>query len=186
MQALLIAVPQAVPGHGTDHQIHAMGGGHLVRVLAQRQGGYLHLRLLAPGNGHQGAQERAHILPQDLGLHKGINLLLHRPNGLLQHGFPIIGTDLHAGIGLHAVHELRQEHRPGKIQRHQLRTVEQQQIRILRGLGVGRDHVDAHHAGARGVQGNMTHVGQMLAAIAVFTKRQMAHRKPPLDCLPPV
>ena len=157
VQALLIAVPQAVPGHGADHQVHTMRGGHLIRVLAQRQGGYLHLRLLTPGNGHQRAQERAHVLPEEGRLHKGIDLLLHRTDSLLQHGLPVIGADLQAGVGLHAVHELGQQHRPGEVQRYKLRAVEQQQKRVLRGLGVGRDHMDAHHAGARGVQGNMTH-----------------------------
>ena len=157
VQAFLVAVPQAVAGHGADHEIHAVGSGHLVGVLAQRQGGYLHLRLLAPGDGHQRAQQNAHVLPQHLGLHEGINLFLGAADGLLQHGVPVVGADLKPRVRFHAVHELRQQHRPGEVQRYKLRAVEQQQKRVLRGLGVGRDHMDAYHAGARGVQGNMTH-----------------------------
>ena len=157
VQAFLVAVPQAVAGHGADHEIHAVGGGHLVGVLAQRQGGYLHLRLLASGDGHQRAQQNAHVLPQHLGLYKGIDLFLGAADGLLQHGVPVVGADLQPRVRLHAVHELRQQHCPGEVQRHQLRAVEQQQEGVVRRLGVGRDHMDAHHTGAGGIQRNMTH-----------------------------
>ena len=180
VQAFLVAVPQTVPGHGADHEVHAVGGGHLIGVLAQRQRSYLHLRLLPPGNGDQGAEEDAHVLPQDSCLHEGIDLFSGAPDGLLQHGIPVGGADLQTGVRFHAVHEFRQKNRPGEVQRHKLGAVEQQQKRVIRCLGVGRDHMNANHSRTGGVQGNMTHAGQMLAAVAVFTKRQMAHRKPPL------
>ena len=58
VETLLVAVPAAVLGHGGDHNIHAVGRGHLRGVFSQGDGLYLRLRLFATGNGGEGAEHQ--------------------------------------------------------------------------------------------------------------------------------
>ena len=156
VQALLIAVPRALPGHGADHQVHPVGGGHAAGVFAQRQDAHLLRRLLAPGDGHDAAQHPLQVPQQHVPAGAGIGAAggLHRRR---KHELPVLLADLPAAPGLQLVHKIGQQNGPAQIQGHQLRPVQKQQKRVPGVLRPGRDHVDAHHPGPPGVDGDVTH-----------------------------
>ena len=174
VQALLVAVPRAATGHGADHEIHAVGRGHLRGVLSQRQRGDLRLRLLPAGDGHQRPDHGGQITRQPLLGREGIGLarLGHSAGG---HGAPVALGDLQPGEGLQPIHKVGQQDRPAEVQGHQTAAVEQQKKgRVVRVL-TGRDHVDAQHAATLGIQRDMAHALQMAAAIAPL--QQCSHRQ---------
>ena len=117
VQTLLVAVPRAVTGHGADHQVHTVGRGHLGGVFPQRQRRDLRLRLLPPGNGHQGLYHGLQVLRQTLLGREGVDLMGpgHRTGG---HGVPVALGDLQPGEGLQPVHEAGEQDGPAQVQGH--------------------------------------------------------------------
>ena len=111
MQALLVAVPRAVTVHGADHQIHAVGRGHLGGIFTQREDAHLRLRLPSLGDGHQRGEHQGQIVGQ-IGLFgKGIGFM-GRGHGGVRHGTPVGLADLQTGEGLQPVHEVGQQNGP--------------------------------------------------------------------------
>ena len=174
VQALLVAVPRALPGHGADHQVHPVGGGHAVGVFAQRQDAHLLRRLLAPGDGHDAAQHPLQVPQQHVPAGAGIGAVggLHRRR---KHGLPVLLADLPAAPGLQLVHKIGQQNGPAQIQGHQLRPVQKQQKRVPGVLCPGRDHVDAHHPGPPGVDGDVAHAFQVRPAIPPLQPCHLCH-----------
>ena len=174
MQALLVAVPPALPGHGADHQVHPVGGGHPPGVFAQGEGSHLRRRLLPPGDGHDAAEHQLQVPQQNGFPGAGIGAAggLHRRR---KHGLPVLLSDLPAAPGLQLVHEIGQQDGPAQVQGHQLRPVQQQKKRVGGVLRPGRDHVDAHHAGAPRVDGDVAHIVQAAAAIPPFQPGHFCH-----------
>ena len=175
MQTLLVAVPRAVFLHGADHQIHAVGRGHLNGVLPQRQQRHLRLRLPALGDGDETGQHQMQIGGQRLPFGVGIGAvgLLHRR---AQQRLPAALLQLLPLIGLQLIHQVGQHDGPAEIQGHQLCPVEQQQKRRGRRVILGRDHVDAHHTRPLGIQRDMPHAIKMCPAVAPFAECHVFHR----------
>ena len=164
VQALLVAVPAALLFHGADHQVHAVGGGHLGGVVPQTDGLHFLRRLLAPGDGDEALQH-----PLQLGAHAlAANAGVDPPgggHGLFAQAFQVFVGHLPAGVGGQRVHQAGQQDGPGKIQRQHVVAVQDDHIgHAAPQAAGGGQHVQPHHPRPAGVQGDVAHLREIFSA----------------------
>ena len=124
VQAFLVAVPRAVLAHGTDQQVHAVGGVHPGGILAQRKRLYLQRRGLPPGHGEQAVQQYLQIA---FDLYSGGAAVNAAGGGrsLGDHGRPGPGRQFLAAVVLQRFDQVGQQDGPADVQRQQVLPVEQ-------------------------------------------------------------
>ena len=165
-QTFLIAPPFAVPiRHGTDHQIHPMGCGHVIPVCPDGQLLNLRIGIISPGHGKEHLQKLLKIFCDGI-LRNGRIYPADTADRLVDDvGFVCFRDGLPVKF-IDFLHEAGQEQRPGISDGQQIISVEDHDV----GTGAqqsefGRDQMNPHDSGPLRVEGAVADAVSIFAVL---------------------
>ena len=167
VQAFLVAVPGTVLLHGTDHQVHAMGGVHPAAYSFKERGCTCSGGVLPRATAHRQSSSSCKSDSICSGGVRRYTLRVADTVWAVTADQSARGQFL-AAVRLHGLDEVGQHNGPADMQGQNVLPVEDGHKGGVAVRFIAGNQVDAYHTGTVGVQGDVPHTGKMPVQKGMF------------------